>query len=167
MADKSTRAEYNNRWLCHEAVLRREPALSLVGMSTFLASSEYDEPLLFLSLCYLELSLLFFLLFLAVFGGQVHYTNLGITPSREFFRPGPPECPGDGKRRLSNDYQLWDQISKASTQVTVVDFHQRLSNDYYQDLLMDNRAVATFDIDQVVPLGKHHQLCRVDRVPNS
>ena len=92
---------------------------------------------------------------------------MGITPSGEFFRPGPLECPGDGKKRLSNDYQLWDQISKAPAQVTMVDFHQRLSDDYYQDLLMGNRAVATFDTDQVVPPWKHCQLCGVGRVPNS
>ncbi|XP_057532131.1 uncharacterized protein LOC130810179 [Amaranthus tricolor] len=134
-----TRLEYDHKWLCHEVVLRRELALYLVGMSTFLTSE---------------------------FGGQVHYTNLGITPSGDFFRPGPPECPGDGKRRLSNDYQLWDQISKAPAQVTVADFHQRLADDYYQDPLMGYRAVASFDIDQVVPPVKHRQLCGVSRVPH-
>ena len=104
--------------------------------------------------------------FSAEFGGQVYYTNLGITPSGDFFRPGPPECPRDGNSRLSNDYLLWDQISKAPAQVTVADFHQRLAEDYYQDLLMGYRAVASFDIDQVVPPGKHRQFCGVGRVPH-
>ena len=62
-------------------------------------------------------------LYLLEFGGQVHFTNLGITPYGDFFRSGPPKCLGDGKRRLSNDYQLWDQISKAPAHVTVADFH--------------------------------------------
>ena len=35
----------------------------------------------------------------------------------------------------------------------MVDFHQRLSDGYYQDLLMGNWAVAAFDVDQVVPMG--------------
>ena len=85
--------------------------------------------------------------FPAEFGVHVHYTNLGITPSREFFRTSVPECPRDGKRRLSNDYQLWDQISKAPAQVTKADFHQHLADDYYQDPLMGNRAVVSFDVD--------------------
>ena len=47
----------------------------------------------------------------------------------------------------------------------MADFHQRFADDYYQDPLMGNRAVASFDIDQVVPPGKHRQLCGVGRVP--
>ena len=83
-----------------------------------------------------------------------------------FFRPGPPECLRDGKRRLSNDFQLWDQISKAPTQVAMADFHLLLSDDYHNDPLMGNRAVSSFDIDQVVPPGKRRQLCGVGRVPH-
>ena len=37
-----TRLEYDPKWLCHEAVLRKEPALSMVGMSTFLTSGNLD-----------------------------------------------------------------------------------------------------------------------------
>ena len=48
----------------------------------------------------------------------------------------------------------------------MADFHLRLFDVYYQDPLMGNRAVASFDIDQVVPPGKHHQLCGVGRVPH-
>ena len=113
-----------------------------------------------------SLFILFPCCFSAEFESQVYYTNLDITSSREFFRPGPLECPGDGKRTLSNDYQLWDQISKAPVQVVVADFHLRLFDDYYQDSLMGNRAVASFDVDQVVPPGKHRQLYEVGSVPH-
>ena len=37
-----TRLEYDHKWLCHEVVLRRELALYLVGMSTFLTSGNHD-----------------------------------------------------------------------------------------------------------------------------
>ena len=40
--NESTAQEYNHKWLCHEAVLRREPVLSLVEMSTFLTSGKHD-----------------------------------------------------------------------------------------------------------------------------
>lgn len=47
-----------------------------------------------------------FVVFSAEFAGQIHYTDIGITPSGAFVGPGHPECPGDGKRKLSHDYQL-------------------------------------------------------------
>ena len=40
--DESTGLEYNHKWLCHEAMMCREPALSLVGMSTFLTFGNHD-----------------------------------------------------------------------------------------------------------------------------
>ena len=33
---------HSHKWLCHEVVLRREPALSLVGRSIFLTSGNHD-----------------------------------------------------------------------------------------------------------------------------
>ena len=50
--------------------------------------------------------------------------------------------------------------------MTVAGFHQCLADDYHQDPLMGNRAVASFDIDQVVPPSKHCKLCGVGRVPH-
>ena len=40
--NESNGQEYNHKWLFHEAVLHREPVLSLVGMSTFLTSGKHD-----------------------------------------------------------------------------------------------------------------------------
>ena len=48
----------------------------------------------------------------------------------------------------------------------MADFHKCLSDDYYQDPLMGNRVVASFDVDQVVLPSRHRQLCRAGRVPH-
>ena len=40
--NESTELKYNHKWLCHKDVFRREPTLSLVGMSTFLTFGNHE-----------------------------------------------------------------------------------------------------------------------------